>query len=226
MKLTIIILHLLFLYCRSSMTPLEVDLHYSYRQHSESLHKKIESAQKYVSMNPQLIKKSNIRNRFLEILPENHGEQICAVTTYFLLLKYSGAENLGSFEDFYIREIDLGNIVETKSTNIPVGFALIPGNDAVNRIVMGYKFSGSKFEMHRSKGSDAFLAFQQANATYAVAGYLNENYSGHYFLVYKDKDRLIRFADAANPNKYGELVEKPFSVIGWIEPIKKSKKQK
>ena len=225
MKLTISALFLLLLYCQTPMTPLELDLH-NHRQHASSLHKKIENAQNFVRMNPQLIKKPNIRNRFLEIPPENHGEQICAVTTYFLLIKYSGAENLGSFEDFYIREIDQENIVETKSTDIPVGFALIPGSNAVNRIVKGYKFSGSKFEIKRSEGSDAFLAFQQANATYAIAGYLNENYSGHYFLVYKDKHKLIRFADAANPKEYGELVEKPFSVIGWLEPIKKNKKQK
>ncbi len=80
--------------------------------------------------------------------------------------------------------------------------------------------------MQRPKESDTFLAFKQANATYAIAAYFNENYSGHYFLVYKDKHKLIRFADAANPNEYGELVEKPFSAIGWLEPIKKPKKQK
>ncbi len=140
MKQTLIILLLLFLYCRSSMTPLKVDLQYTYRQHSVSLHKKIENAQNNVRLNPQLIRKLNIRNRFLEILPENHGEQICAVTTYFLLLKYSGADNLGSFEDFYIREIDQENIVETKSAEVPAGFALIPGSEAVNKIVMKYKF--------------------------------------------------------------------------------------
>jgi hypothetical protein len=160
-RLILILLTLLFISCRSTMTPLEVDLNYEYRQYSSSLHNKIANAQKLVLHNSELIQSSDIRNRFLEIPPEDHGEQICAVTTYFLLLKYSRADNLGSFEDFYIREINRGNIVETKSTEIPAGFALVKGG---HRLVTEYNFAGQPFLMKRLEGSEALNGFLQTKA--------------------------------------------------------------
>lgn len=205
--------------CHSIKTPLEMDL-FVHEQHSSSLIGKIENAKELVRKNSFLIQNPSIRNRFLEIEAENHSKQICAVTTYYLLLKYSGAENLGSFEDYYIREINKGSIIETKSTEIPFGFALIAGSSAVNLLLKDYKFKKMKFKIQRHEGLSGLEKFIKTKYNFAIVGKTNGDYS-HYFLIFKDKDKdkdnVIRIADAANPDRYGEVLESQINTIAWLE---------
>lgn len=214
-KILILFIFLLINSCNSIQTPLQIDL-IDHKQHSSSLISKIENSKELVKKNPTLIKNTLIRSRFLEIEAENHSKQICAVTSYYLLLKYSGVENLGSFEEYYIREINKGSIIETISKEIPSGFALIPGRSAVNLLLRDYKYKKKKFKIQTYQDSTGLDKFKKSNSSYAIVGKIRENYS-HYFLIFKDKQNDIRIADASNLSSYNEILESKINTILWLE---------
>lgn len=196
----------------SCMSGLERDVKVRFKQYSPNMTSQIAEAQKRVKAEPSRIKLQAVRNRFLSIAAEDHGRQICAVVSYYLLLKYSDA-NVPDFPDFYLRAIDEGIIIETKSKEFPPGFALLAGPDAAARLVERYRVKGRSVNLLRSEERDRFDALLSSRTRYAVFGRVDEKYDGHYFLVYIDDEGVLRYADALNTHKFGMVVkERPRTV--------------
>ena len=124
---SILLYVLLSPFLASCMSGLERDVRVRFKQYSPGMTSLIEETQRRVQAEPNRIKLQTVRNRFLSITAEDHGRQICAVVSYYLLLKYSDAD-LPDFPDFYLRAIDEGIITETKSKDFPPGFALLAGS--------------------------------------------------------------------------------------------------
>lgn len=209
---SILLYVLLSPFLASCMSGLERDVRVRFKQYSPGMTSLIEETQRRVQAEPNRIKLQTVRNRFLSITAEDHGRQICAVVSYYLLLKYSDAD-LPDFPDFYLRAIDEGIITETKSKDFPPGFALLAGPDAAARLVERYRVKGRPVNLQRSDEPDRFDALLSSRSRYAVFGRVDENYDGHYFLVYIDDEGVLRYADALNTHKFGTIVkERPRTV--------------
>lgn len=203
--------------CKVFLSPLEYDLKYEYRQYSDSMSQKIQIAKDRLAERPDLIKDAEKRARFLAIPAESHGQQICAVTSYYLLLKYSNADGLGDFADYYLRNIDRGYIVETKTRDEDrKGFALVNGAKSATAMLESYTYLGKSLKLLRYEGKDPLASFQTAQARMAVLGRVDENYEGHYFLIYKDEDGQARYADALATSLYGRPVRGSFRTLAWL----------
>ncbi|MBL8019064.1 MAG: hypothetical protein JNM27_05325 [Leptospirales bacterium] len=203
--------------CKIFLSPLEYDLKYEYRQYSTSMSDKIQIAKDRLAQRPELIKDPERRARFLAIPAESHGKQICAVTSYYLLLKYSNADGLGDFADYYLRNIDRGYIVETKTKDEDrKGFALVNGAKSATAMLESYTYLGKSLKLLRYEGKDPLASFQSAPARMAVLGRVDENYEGHYFLIFKDEGGQARYADALATSLYGKPVRGVFRTLAWL----------
>jgi len=199
----------------SCISGLERDVKIRFKQYSPKMTSQIAEAQRRVHAEPDRIKLQAVRDRFLSIAAEDHGRQICAVVSYYLLLKYSDA-NVPDFPDFYLHAIDEGIITETKSKDFPPGFALLAGPDAAARLVERYRVKGHPVNLQRSEERDRFDALLSSRMRYAVFGRVDENYDGHYFLVYIDDEGVLRYADALNTHKFGTVVKERPKTVAFL----------